>query len=231
MDKLKIKGEYEINIQYTRMFKQYTVPLIKKNNLITNNGIKFFTERITGLTTDTIYEIVLGKLEEKEIKKPNKTDTKLFNETDQIAPAIGIEDNKIILQSTILTDDMEDVYEIGVKTEGTNENNYEGTLISHDTFQPLTDINITANFLLKYIFTLENTTNTINWTITEYNNIYKTVYPEEVTNIQNNEYTIYTQTEDLETLIETPYSYYYTNNTLYINTPNNPLKEYIKIND
>ena len=228
MDNFNIKGEYQINIQYTRMFKQYQYPIISKNNLITNNGIKFFQERIANLTTDTIYEICLGRQKGEDVKKPQKTNTQLYNETDQVAPAIGIEDNKIVLQSTILTDDMEDVCEIGVKTEG-SQNNYQGTLISHDTFEPLEDINITANFLLKYTFTLENTDSAINWSITEQNNIYKTVYLEEIRQITNKEYTIYVESYNLETLEETPYSYYYINNTLYINTPNNPLKEELEI--
>lgn len=228
MDKINIKGEYQIKLQYTRMFKQYQYPIIEKNNLITNNGIKFFQERIANLTTDTIYEICLGRLKNEDIKKPQKTNTKLYNETDQVAPAIGIEENKIVLQSTILTDDMEDVCEIGVKTEG-NENNYQGILISHDTFEPLENINITANFLLKYTFSLENTDYTINWSITEQNNIYKTPYTDEIRQITNKEYTIYTNSQNLETLEETPYSYYYTNNILYINTPNNPLKEELEI--
>ncbi len=228
MSNLNIKGKYQINILFTRMFKQYKVPLIKKSNLITNNGIKFFTERIAGLTNDSIYEICLGKINENT-RKVSKNDTELFNEIDQVAPAIGIEDNKIVLQSTILTDDMEDICEIGVKTEGTTDNNYQGILISHDTFEPLTDLNITANFLLKYTFTLENTDNNINWQITEDSNIYKTPYTENPTNITNKEYTIYTECSNMETLKETPYSYYFIENTLYINSPNNPLKEDLNI--
>ena len=223
---MRIKGEYTLDFIMTRMFNQYSVNVLSENNEIKDKGIEFFLKRIVGFTTDTIYEITLGRRENGE----SSIGDGLKSGTEQVAPAISLEKNKIILQSTILTDDIGGINEIGVKTEGESLDGSDAILISYDEFETLEDLGISANFILKYTYTFTYEKETIEWKITENNNIYKTNLTNTVTSIINNTQTEYQNVSTLEELKNTSYSFYQDNNQLYINTPVNPIEEKLIIN-
>ena len=190
---MKIKGEYSITATFTRMFEQYTIPILTGENLITNKGLLFFMERIIGSTTDTIYEICLGETADTSAFQATETQMRyeINGSGDEISPAVGIEESstQIVLQSTILTDDMEGKNEIGVRSEGNIETGEPQILISHDFFEPLTDIGATATFILRYTYTFLNETTEIAWIITSDENIYYTQYDGTISSISNKEST------------------------------------------
>ena len=230
---MKIKGTYNITATFTRMFQQVTIPIITGENIITNKGLLFFMERIIGSTNDTIYEICLGETPDTSTFQATETRMRYeINGTgDEISPAVGIEESsqQIVLQSTILTDDIEGKNEIGVRSEGNIETGEDSILISHDFFEPLNDIGATATFILKYTYTFTNETTDIKWVVTNDTNIYSTTYDGTISNISNIESTEYIKYDTYEELLESTYGYYLDNTTLYIHTPNNPVQEELLI--
>lgn len=233
MNSIKIDGNYSIHLQYTRMFQQYNIPLLKGHNIITDDGIQFFMERIIGSTTDTIYEILLGT---STINPSSNNTTKSMNIQEYVSPGLGIDGKQITLQSTLTIQDMENITEIGVRTSGASGTGEDGILISRDTFDAIdTDLNIDALFIIKYTYTFTIDSTTINWyCIKDKPNTYCTGYNKTIQNITEDDGIMYTEVETIEDVETTKTSYYYDseNNLLYLHTSDglNPLQHTVYLN-
>ena len=207
---------------------QYTIKannhvLLRKDNLITNEGEKFILQRLVNNRSDYINDIAIGS----GGGIPNKEDTTL-NElllATNVNSVIDTNSKELKLTGTFDTTTSSKINEIGVRTN-------ESKLLTHDTFEDLT-LPENSSIAITYTFKLGVSTIATDWTITDnYNNTYytydsQTVLGVEETDTQNG----YTLKNSVSEVNENNNSYYYDDGVLYIHTSDNqaPNKHTIQI--
>ena len=181
-----IKGIYYFKIPIVNMFNN-TYIYLKGENLITLLGQSFFLNRCINEEYNTIKYICIGN----GTSIPQKTDSKLSNETNRCTVTTNVSDDyrKLILSTKFKTEDIKGVSEIGVLA--TNKDNVE-VLISHDIFTetPLNDslfADTIGDVEIEYVFYFSTSNLRSGWKQhTTYTNVYWVYEPNTVLSVFDN---------------------------------------------
>ena len=215
---IKIKGHYK--------FIKDNKIILSKNNLITNQGEKYFLERWINNTSDILNIVSVGTGTEP----PSKNDTSLNYVKAKHNPnkTVDCENHQIILSTTFSSSEINQTTEIGVSTNGTNSR-----LISRDVHEEI-NIPSSSTITLIYTFTIETSLIKKEWAqnIT-YKNVYTTSEVNKVQGVDeldtNNGYILKTS---ISSVNSNTGSYFWDKNTnlLYIHTSDDDTPSNHKIN-
>lgn len=215
---IKIKGHYK--------FIKDNKIILSKNNLITNQGEKYFLERWINNTSDILNIVSVGTGTEP----PSKNDTSLNYVKAKHNPnkTVDSENHQIILSTTFSSSEINQTTEIGVSTNGTNSR-----LISRDVHEEI-NIPSSSTITLIYTFTIETSLIKKEWAQNiAYKNVYTTSEVNKVQGVDeidtNNGYTLKTS---ISSVNSNTGSYFWDKNTnlLYIHTSDDDTPSNHKIN-
>ena len=215
---IKIKGHYK--------FIKDNKIILSKNNLITNQGEKYFLERWINNTSDILNIVSVGTGTEP----PSKNDTSLNYVKAKHNPnkTVDYENHQIILSTTFSSSEINQTTEIGVSTNGTNSR-----LISRDVHEEI-NIPSSSTITLIYTFTIETSLIKKEWAQNiAYKNVYTTSEVNKVQGVDeldtNNGYILKTS---ISSVNSNTGSYFWDKNTnlLYIHTSDDDTPSNHKIN-
>lgn len=210
---MKIHGEYLFTLSMQTMFQNVQVPIYQHHNLITNNGVLYFLNRLINDDYGRINAIALGSGDDA----PSKKDTALKNEKIRSTPNTKIEDNTIKLTSVFNSVDINGTTEIGVFVDDT-------ILVSRDVYTSNITIPSNATIALTYKYTINTGEEIKEWAkYLNHDYVYTAVNYTEPTSIIEDNTSGYVKRSNIEEVNTKQASWYYDPalHTIYIHCSDN----------